>query len=1061
MRKLVLSGMKGRRKDTFLLSFVVALSFIFIITSTIFHSSSENTKIEERTAMFGSWDAGYLLGNEEIVEKLRDKVEIESLGLSSLLGNSNTFGLVGTVNEELLELGNFSMYEGRMPEKDNEISLELSRLSYFPTDIEVGDTIPVEVVIPLYERDEYEIQEELAIKLAPALERIYGFENIIHDINSFGIRAMEFAEKESKGELTIEDRFPIHWPSLIRYGYADTTTINEQTLESFDGTKVIIKTSDMVMEVEDRISGITRDMLWQMLSHTVPPVVGDKEEGSKVSARISQHGHITRDMVVTGIVQNYSDLWDVDGEPLANAFVTEEAGRAFIENGFLLTEEIDVSDYEAAQNIFIGTNIPGKDFFNQYQDEFKGLKRNASAYPDTGTSAESTLTYGILAAIFLATIFAVFQIYLTQTRRRTRRMALLKSIGAVKGQIRSMLVWEAIYLLLFTLPISIVLGFGISKLVLSFVGKYGNTVLNIYVDYKLTLSGIGLGILAVFIGMAIPMRRSMKVPLIGSISTPVRKKTPLKGKLKEKKADLDMKIQSFGRVSLRNIKYNKGKTLLTASLYTITSLVLLGSIFLSFIFFGDYIDRVIITDKPAYGYEFNYAITGRHMPDFLDSFNDLEGISRLELYKLGQHAYLWHENIEKNEVYKAFKDILPHNLIDQHFGINDTRYVNLDEDNKYLVEDGIVTNIYGIDAEDPLYKRFEDSLTLGKLDKDKFHSGKEVIVLLPSYGKGNGENKDIDISDELVSNTNQRNRMEKLLSSKDIFHLSYDHRHANEYLWDDSIALGDTLHLTVPTEDMEGEIRKNDVRFVEVEVAGIIHYFPDQGIWPFAETVENPVIVGSYHFLGDTHTATVTGKGNLSAEYIDYLVEANISPNKYGRTHLYIYEDKNVDEVDFDVGLKRIARENQARLTNYREENKSIFNKSFNMASIIVILGISVAVITLIILYNTTLSKLEQERERIGLFQALGVTSGQFKKLYLFSGISYGVLSLLVSHIVLGLAVGLTYIGGRPSPLYLYPWKIHISTSIVVFIIISLTYYMPIRTIIEKQPIDNIRSLGR
>lgn len=1061
MRKLVLSGMKGRRKDTFLLSFVVALSFIFIITSTIFHSSSENTKMEERTAMFGSWDVGYLLANEETVEKLRGKEEIESLGLSRLLGNSETFGLVGTVNDELLELGNFAMYEGRMPEKDNEIALELSRLSYFPTDFEVGDTIPVEVVIPLYEREQYEIQEELAIKLAPALERIYGFENIIHDINNFDIRAMDFMEKEAKGELTLEDRFPIHWPSLIRYGYSDTNIINEQTLESFDGSKVIIKTSDMVMDVQPRMSGMTKDMLKELYGHTVPRPSGEKKDDSIATARISQHGHITRDMVVTGIIQNYSDLWDVDGEPLANAFVTEEAGRAFIDKGFLLTEQIDLSDYEAPENIFIGSNIPGKDFLNKYEDEFKNLKRNASAYPDTGTSSESTLTYGILAAIFLATIFAVFQIYLTQTRRRTRRMALLKSIGAVNEQIRSMLVWEAVYLLLFTLPVSIVLGLGISKLVLLFVSKYGNTVLNIYIDYKLTLAGIGMGIVAVFIGMIIPMRRSMKVPLIGSISTPVRKKTPLKGKLKEKKVDLDMKIQSFGRVSLRNIKYNKGKTLLTASLYTITSLVLLTSIFLSFIFFGDYIDQVIMTDKPAYGFEFNHAITGRNMPDFLDSFNDVEGISRLELYKLGQHAYLWHENIERNEVYKAFKDTLPHNLIDQHFGINDTRYVNLDDDNKYLVEDGIVTNIYGIDTEDPLYKRFEDALTLGQLDQDKFYSGKEVVVLLPIYGQGNGGSQDVEISDELASNTNQKNRMGRLLSSQDLFHLSYDHRYANEYSWDDSIAPGDTLHLTVPTEDMEGEIRKNDVRFVEVEVAGIIHYFPDQGIWPFAATVENPVVIGSYHFLGDTHPSTITGKGSLPAEYIDYLIQAKISPNKYGRTQVYIYGDKNLDEVDFDVGLKRIARENQARLINYKEENKSIFNKAFNMASIIVILGISVAVITLIILYNTTLSKLEQERERIGLFQALGVTRGQFKKLYLFSGITYGILSLLISHIVLGLAVALTYMGGRPDPLYLYPWKIHISISIVVFIIISLTYYMPIRTIIENQPIDNIRSLGR
>ena len=151
----------------------------------------------------------------------------------------------------------------------------------------------------------------------------------------------------------------------------------------------------------------------------------------------------------------------------------------------------------------------------------------------------------------------------------------------------------------------------------------------------------------------------------------------------------------------------------------------------------------------------------------------------------------------------------------------------------------------------------------------------------------------------------------------------------------------------------------------------------------------------------------------------------------------------------------------EVKLTNYIEENKKIFGKSLNMTAIVTLLGISVAIITLIILYNTTLSKLEQERERIGILQALGVTEGQFKGLYLLSGIGYGLLALIISHLLLGLAVLITFVSGRPQPLYLYPWKLHIIVSIAIFIIITLTYFMPIRKIIRSQPIDNIRNLGR
>lgn len=1062
MRRIAISGMKGRKKDTFLLSFVIGLAFVFIILATIFHASSEGTKIEQRTAMFGSWDATYLKGSKEVIEDLKKKEEVEKLGMSRLLGYSTRFGIVGTINEDLLDLGEFTMYEGRMPENENEIALELSQLSNFPTEVNIGDKIPVEVIIEVYNRPWEEAAKEQMRRIIPEIEDKLGYRDILYQMNNYDIWAREFQEKYDRWDITGKENYPMNWFSYLYWQFSKSYTRNEQSLESFDNTKVITKTSYVQTRLMDM------DDYWERMNHWVPPeeridtepieAPEQAEIDPKELSMISQNAHITREMVVTGIIQNYSNLWDTGDEPLANAFVTEEAGRNFLEKGFLLTEEIDVSEYEAPVNIFIGSNISSADFTNQYEEEFEGLRRNTYAYPDIGGSTESTLTYGILAAIFIATIFAVFQIYLTQTKRRTRRIALLKSIGAVNGQIRSVLVWEAIYLLLFTLPIGIGLGLALSKLALILMNRYGNTILNLHIDYGLSLLGIGLGIMAVFIGMIVPMIMSMKVPLTGSISKPVRKKA-IKGKLKAKAINLNMKVQSFRKISIKNIKYNKGKTLLTTSLYTITTAVLLGTIFLSFIFFGEYIDDVVIQDKPAYGIEINHALTNRSIPEFMDSIYDIEGISRVELYKAGEHAYLWHENIGKNEIYPVFKELLPHKLINEHFGVNDLGYVNLDDDNMHLVKDAVVSNIYGIDVEDPIYKRFEDSLTEGKLNKEKFKTGEEVILLLPIYHKRNLDGKS-EISDEIISGTSQKDRIEKLLRNGDKFNLSYDFRHASSYLKDESIAIGDKIHLTIPTENIVDQARTNDVRFVETRVAGIIHYFPEKAIWPFGENVENPVVIGGYNFLGKTHSSTITGIGGLPDYYLDYLIES-LYPTKYGKTHVYIYEDKKADEIQVDVNLKRVARENSVRLRNYNEENKKAFNKAFNMAAIISILGISVAIITLIILYNTTLSKLEQERERIGTFQALGVTSGQFRGLYILSGIGYGLIALAISHLLLALAVLFTFMAGRPNPLYLYPWKIHILTSIGLFIIISLTYYMPLRKIIKNQPIDNIRNLGR
>lgn len=1072
MRKIALSGMKGRKKDTFLLSFVIILSFIFIITATIFHASSEETKLEQRIAMFGSWEAAYLDGNEDMQKKFLDTGDIDKLGVSRLLGKSSTLGTVGTINKELLDMGYFQMYEGRMPENDNEIALELNQLSYFPRDIKVGDTVPIEVAITISERPWEEAAKEQVYRVIPEIEERFAKSgikvNIAEDMEKYDKWWEEASEKISQGIEIKEEDMPRNWFWDIYYRYARGYGRNEQSLESFNNTKVIIKTSYVQMFLPDwdnyddirRYTKLVRPIEEIDEIEEVPENI---EIDPETLSMISQKAYITRNMVVSGIIQNYSDAWDIGDKPVANAFVTEEAGKLFIEEGFLQTKEIEVSDYKAPLNLFIGSNIGSKEFFNKYENKFEDLIRNTYAYPDITGSTEATLTYGILAAIFVATIFAVFQIYLTQTKRRTRRMALLKSIGGTNGQIAKILLWELMFLLIITIPISIILGVGISKFVLLLMNKYGNTVLNFHINYKLSTLGLGVGIFAVFIGMLLPMIMSMKVPLTGTISKPPKhKKIIVKGRTKQKSVDLDMRIQSFRKISIKNIRYNKGKYLLTASLYTITTTILLGSIFLCFIFFGDYIDNVIMTDKPSYGFELDYGMRKRAIPEFVEKIYDIEGVSRVELYKAGEHAYLWYEGIENNILFSTFKGLLPHSYIDEHFGINDLDYVNLNGDNKHLIEDAVVANIYGIDTEDTLYKKFENALTIGSLNKEKFESGKEVILMMPIYEKmESDDDSNTESLENIILNTEQKNRMGKLLKNSNKFNITYDFRYKDEYLKDNSISIGQKIHLTVPTENLEGDNKTNDVRFNEVTVAGIIYYFPEKGIWPFADTVENPVVVGSYNFIGDVYPSTVMGIGNMSPNQLRYLIE-RLMPTRYGKTWVYIYEDKKADDVEVGVNIKRIAREDSIKLNNYKEGNKKLFSKAFNISAIITILGISVAVITLIILYNTTLSKLEQERERIGTFQALGVTGQQFKKLYLFTGIGYGIVALVISHILLGIAALVTSLGiGRAEPLWLYPWNIHILVSIIIFIVTVMTYYLPIRKILGNQPIDNIRNLGR
>lgn len=289
------------------------------------------------------------------------------------------------------------------------------------------------------------------------------------------------------------------------------------------------------------------------------------------------------------------------------------------------------------------------------------------------------------------------------------------------------------------------------------------------------------------------------------------------------------------------------------------------------------------------------------------------------------------------------------------------------------------------------------------------------------------------------------------------------------YEKDDSLQIGTTVHLTIPIERLgpyrvltsSYEIPKKTLAFNEAVVSGIIYYFPGRGIWPFADTIENPVVIGSIKFMEKVYPYTRYGAGALSIENIRDLAK-KAYPTKFGKTWVYVYENKNANDVKVNVALKRIAGEKSFKIFNYREGNQKIFNKAFNISAIIAILGVFSGITIMFTLYNSALSELEQERRRIGIFQALGVTKEDFNRAYLFTGLVYGVTSLVASHVIFAIVVLFMSMGlERSKILWLYPWKLHIAISITVFLVTVVTYYLPIKKILKNQPIYNIESLSR
>jgi ABC-type antimicrobial peptide transport system permease subunit len=251
-----------------------------------------------------------------------------------------------------------------------------------------------------------------------------------------------------------------------------------------------------------------------------------------------------------------------------------------------------------------------------------------------------------------------------------------------------------------------------------------------------------------------------------------------------------------------------------------------------------------------------------------------------------------------------------------------------------------------------------------------------------------------------------------------------------------------------------------------LKILALSHQVSDFGVWPFSETLEAPVIITSIENFNDLYPRS---KYRLRMYYHRFKVLTETQfPTAYGKTYVYIHTKDGAYSPKYQVELQRIGLTYNTPLTFLMAEKESIFQQSLKLATIIMTLGLSIALVILMILFNTSQSKVENERKRIGILQAIGITNKQFKIQYLLTGLSFGLIALIIGHLVLGFAlVIMGIIAGGPlllaikNILWLYPIGIHVAICITYLLLSIITYYLPLGKILLNQPIYNINSNQR
>lgn len=648
------------------------------------------------------------------------------------------------------------------------------------------------------------------------------------------------------------------------------------------------------------------------------------------------------------------------------------------------------------------------------QTDSSVLRLNRFAYP-ASTEGSSRMLVLVTVILFVTTVCAVFQIFFSQMRKRLRRIILMKSIGAQNNQIARMLLWEFIYFLLGSLPVGAVLGLGSARLTILLLSRIQQRVVQMHLSPVIFAAALAAGTLALAIGMAIPSIIAVGIPLTGRT---VRKKPlpPPAGDVR----------QDFLHVTLRGLTANRSRTLGSAALCAFTMLIGVLCLFIGVQFLTPWREAVQRNDKPEYLLRAMYSMSDRQQAPYLAELEALGVCESIDVVRVSTDALIAAEDAAGSPLLEA---------------------ANMTGD----VDDisGYYVTLQGITTDGELYQRYTDAITKGQLDDEAFARGEEVIVLVPLYSRtGLADNK------ALAESTGWARLDAAGLRT------TYYPEYRLQYKRDQTLKPGDSILLAAKTRMIDASSAKfvYNTKTMNVKVGGIIHYFPGEGIWPASGSGEGYHIVCSSLLpakLLPNAIRTRTENEIRAIRVGDGLIDA------CGTTDFYINGAKDLPREEIDTALLVWARSHYMEIEFYHESNEKLLQDAINNILLTCLLGLTAVLLALIIFGNTVASDIEQERNRIGILQSLGVSNRQLMLRQLYIGLGASGIAVVSANVVLWYFIRLySILSGRVlgDLLWRYPLWLHLALCLVLAAVITALYLLPMHSLRRYLPIENIKS---
>lgn len=675
---------------------------------------------------------------------------------------------------------------------------------------------------------------------------------------------------------------------------------------------------------------------------------------------------------------------------------------------FMSLDESSVNKFDTYVEFYENTDInknindiSKKAKFNK-NDNIRINKELVSSVMLNGVLDQESKNTAIVVSLFAG--FVMYSIYSISIYQRIREYGVLKALGSTNFKIFKFMIYELLMLSLVSLPIGTLIGMGGAQIFNKLSGNIKFEIKGVVTPFVIPIKVIILATGCILmVSFIISILTYIKIAKVSTIDA-IRKNLNNNKKVKKNNFivnKLSNYIPVTKSVSMRNIFRDKGG---------------LAIIILSMSIGGLMIVKENYTDK---------EYQERMKNDDLKSYNNGDFILNANSFT-NENSAITKEQIKEIKEIDGVKEVKTASVLHTRMDIQKDKfkdlnyYKDIDKNAKRigrgsaLLEDK-EKNIYTIQQQikgynDEMINSLNDYVVSGKINIEKMKNSNNVVLYMPhTYSDGEYSNKITGGGNPVVDIKVGDTVKVKSLKSK--------------------IPNGDKKHNYLYMRDGDNY----DYEYHEFKVGAIVDY-------PFAED-------GMYSF--DNGIDIIT-----SNEYIEKITGVNT----YNLVYVNIKDGANYEEINKKLG--KIGSKTPGTTTKCMIKEKEIDKQSdkkenmYRYGIIAIIFTISMFNIINNVSYNIT-----SRTSEFGMLRAVGISNEDFRKMIIYEGLLYGVLSS-IAVIVIGILMqiriyntwGFEYVGLEFEIAYMD----YILISIANILIGLFATYIPARKIKESNIVESI-----